>query len=343
MELGKLEKVDLRDIWATEDGDFTPWLATQENIKILGDTIGLELEIEGQEKEVGPFRADILCQDTGTGHWVLIENQLAKTDHSHLGQLLTYAAGLNAVTIVWIAAKITDEHRAALDWLNEKTSSDINFFGLEIELWRIGNSNTAPKFNIVSNPNNWSKTISEAATRIQTENLTDTRKLQLEFWTSFKEFILLNSKVLRPQKPCPQHWYSFAIGRSQFHMSATLNMWDKQIAVILILSGINAKPHYYLLEKQKDAIEKELNYALEWRELPENKESRITIRLNTDTTDKTKWANQQQWFLQHLEDFYKVIGPRIKALNSNDYHSPACDSVPEDTEVKNKSITHPEG
>ena len=148
--LGRLQKVELREAWTTESGDFTPWLAKEENLSLLGETIGIELELESQEKDVGPFRADILCKDTATDNWVLIENQLERTDHTHLGQLLTYAAGLNAVTIVWIAERFTAEHRAALDWLNEKTDEKINFFGLEIELWQIGDSPIAPKFNIIS-------------------------------------------------------------------------------------------------------------------------------------------------------------------------------------------------
>ena len=114
MNLGRLEKIDLRDIWRTEDQDFTQWLAREENIALLADTLGLELEIEAQEKEVGPFRADILCKDQH-GSWVLIENQLERTDHKHLGELIAYAAGLKAVNIIWIAATFTDEHRAELE------------------------------------------------------------------------------------------------------------------------------------------------------------------------------------------------------------------------------------
>jgi hypothetical protein len=132
--LGRLERADLREVWLSEAGDFTPWLAREENVALLGDAIGLELEVEAQEKDVGPFRADILCKDTATANWVLVENQLERTDHGHLGQLLTYAAGLQAVTIVWIAQRFTEEHRAALDWLNEITDDRFNFFGLEIEL-----------------------------------------------------------------------------------------------------------------------------------------------------------------------------------------------------------------
>ena len=156
-ELGRLIKVPLRDFWEGEASDFTPWLADEENISLLGETIVVELEVEAQERNVGPFRADILCKDTVTDSWVLIENQLERTNHTHLGQLLTYAAGLDAVTVVWIAERFTDEHRAALDWLNEITAEGFSFFGLEIELWRIGDSPMAPKFNVVSHPNDWTE------------------------------------------------------------------------------------------------------------------------------------------------------------------------------------------
>ena len=153
--LGRLEKVPLRDFWKHEAADFTPWLAAEENISLLEEVIGLELAVEAQEQRVGPFRADLLCKDTGSNQWVLIENQIESTDHRHLGQLLTYAAGLEAVTIVWIAERFTEEHRAALDWLNQITDERFTFFGLEIELWRIGDSPIAPKFNLISKPNNW--------------------------------------------------------------------------------------------------------------------------------------------------------------------------------------------
>jgi RecB family endonuclease NucS len=132
MKLGRLEKVELRSFWKKEDRDFTPWLAQDENIQLLSETIGIELEVQSQEEGVGPFRADILCMDMANNHFVLIENQLEKTDHTHLGQLMTYAAGLDAVSIIWIAQKFTEEHRAALDWLNRITDSTFNFFGIEI-------------------------------------------------------------------------------------------------------------------------------------------------------------------------------------------------------------------
>jgi hypothetical protein len=155
LQLGKLERVDLRDSWPREDTNLTPWLAKQKNLKLLGASIGMNLERVENESRVGPFRADILCKDTATDSFVLIENQLEPTDHIHLGQLMTYAAGLDTVHIIWVAKSFNDEHRAALDWLNRITMEGFHFFGIEIELWKIGDSLPAPKFNIVCKPNDW--------------------------------------------------------------------------------------------------------------------------------------------------------------------------------------------
>ncbi len=152
--LGRIERVSVRSIWPSESGDFTPWLA--ENLHFLGEAIGTELELEVEEKSVGSFRADILAKDISTDSWVLIENQLGRTDHCHLGQLITYAAGLKAVTIVWIAEQFTDEHTAALDWLNTISDDSVCFFGVQVEVWSI-NESTAPKFNVVNRPNSWIK------------------------------------------------------------------------------------------------------------------------------------------------------------------------------------------
>jgi len=162
VELGRLVRVDLREAWQDEAAHFTPWLAQQENLELLGDALGIGLELEATEQSVGPFAADILCKDPMRDQWVLIENQLEQTDHTHLGQIITYAAGLNAVTVIWIARKFVEQHRAALDWLNEITAEGTDFFGVEVELWRIGESSAvAPKFNIISKPNAWSKQIAK--------------------------------------------------------------------------------------------------------------------------------------------------------------------------------------
>ena len=217
--LGRLTKVDIREIWKNEAADFTPWLAEPDNIKLLGDTVGMELEVEAVEKDVGRFFADILCKDTASDRFVVIENQIEATDHDHLGKTITYAAGLQATAMVWIAKRFADEHRAALDWLNEITGADVAFFGLEIEAWRIGDSAAAPKFNVICRPNDF--TISTPAPG----TLSETRQAQLDFWLAFKDFMGQSSQV-KCAKPSPNNWLNHPIGRSGVHMDSIMSTWD---------------------------------------------------------------------------------------------------------------------
>jgi hypothetical protein len=317
-KLGRLQKVELREEWISESNDFTPWLAQEENLKLLGETISIDLELESQEKDVGPFRADILCKDTATDDWVLIENQLERTDHSHLGQLLTYAAGLNAVTIVWIAERFTEEHRAALDWLNERTDEKIHFFGLEIELWRIGDSPIAPKFNIISQPNDWSRTVQQAAGGGQ---ISAHKQLQLRFWTSFRQYMETRGSFVRCQKPLPQHWTNHAIGRSGVHLTSIVSIWNSEtnargpeIRTELYMDGPNAKQEFAALEKQKESIEKALGFPLTWHN-PENKAMcRLYTRQNADFLNEQLWPEQFEWLRQRLETMHRVFAPIVKNL-----------------------------
>jgi len=315
MTLGRLEKIDLRDIWKTEDQDFTPWLAREENVSLLADSLGLELEVEAQEKEVGPFRADILCKDIRNDSWVLIENQLERTDHRHLGQLITYAAGLKAVTIVWVAAKFTEEHRAALDWLNSVTGDDFRFFALEVELWRIGESPAAPKFNIVSKPNEWSKTVGAATRRIEAEALTDTKQMQLAFWEQLHAE-LQSHPGIRTQKPRPQHWTNLPIGRSGARLGAILNTREELIAVELYLGDDNAAAFFQELEESRAEIEAELGFSVIWKPLPEKRACRIIFyHKSCPLEDMARWPEYRSWLISNLEAFDRVFRPRIKLLD----------------------------
>jgi len=324
-ELGKLVKVELREAWKDEAHEFTPWLAQEENIKLLGDTIGIELEVEAQEQEVGPFRADILCKDTANNKWVLIENQLERTDHNHLGQLMTYAAGLEAVIIVWIAERFTEEHRATLDWLNEVTDETINFFGLEIELWRVNNSPPAPKFNIVSKPNEWSRTVKTTAAKSE---LSDTKKLQLEYWTEFRKLMEDSGSFVRCQKPGPQHWANFSVGRSGFGLVARMNTRDGEIGVYLNIYGPEKQAHYNLIEEQyKQQIESEIKIKLDWRALPDAKESHIETHYKADPTDRDTWPEQQKWIKNTVETFHRVFSPIVKQLDASEYQDRGSSAI----------------
>ncbi|MEE2567143.1 DUF4268 domain-containing protein [Hyphobacterium marinum] len=322
--LSRLQRVALTDIWTTEAQHFTPWLAREENLALLGGALELELEHEATEKNVGPFRADILCKDLADGSWVLIENQLGRTDHPHLGQLLTYASGLKAVTIIWIAAAFTDEHRAALDWLNSITEDDFRFFGLEVELWRIDDSAAAPKFNIVSKPNEWSKSVSKGKREIDAADLTGVKATQFEYWTAFAETATARSKILRPQKPRPQHWTSMSIGRSGFYVSALVNSRDNLIGVELVMADENAKPHFDLLEQEKTEIESELGTQLNWKRLSDGKHSKIDVwKADVDFRKETDWPQQHAWLIDMLERFHKVFSDRIRSLDAENWEPPS--------------------
>ena len=311
--LGRLEQVDLRNVWLSESGDFTPWLAEEPNISLLADTLGMDLEVEAQEKSVGPYRADIICKDTTDGSLVLIENQLEKTDHTHLGQLMTYAAGLDAVTIVWIAERFTDEHRAALDWLNEITGEKVSFFGLEIELWKIGTSPIAPKFNVVSKPNDWIKGGGGGSRGGAV--VTETKQLQQDYWRDFRELLAERKSSLKPQKAHPQHWLTVSIGRRNFHMSALINTSGERIGVELYLQGSDAKKHFKQLETEKAKIEQQIGQPLDWRELPTKEASRILLmRADSSIKDSTQWPEQHNWLADHLEKFNSVFRPLIQSL-----------------------------
>ncbi len=319
-DLGRLKKVDLRDIWRTEAQDFTPWLARPDNLQILAETLNMELELEAEEKDVGPFRADILAKDTDDGSWVLIENQLEKTDHLHLGQLLTYAAGLQTVTIVWVAARFVEEHRAALDWLNEVTDERFRFFGLEVELWRIGDSPAAPKFNIISKPNEWTRSVEQAKRRIENEALSETKAIQLKFWTAFRDYLINAGSPLRPQKPFPQHWTNYGVGRSGFMLGALLNSMENRVGVELYINHPDAKALFRLLERQKDEIEQNLGFSMDWEYLPDRKGCRIVhYRPSVDPLDESRWDDIRIWMKDRLERLDKALRPRIRNLNAEDF------------------------
>jgi len=206
--LSKLNKVELREVWGHEATDFTNWLSQNENLSALGEEIGIDIKLIKTEASVGKFSVDILAEEESSGKKIIIENQLEDTNHDHLGKIITYASGYDAEIIIWIVRDVCDEHQKAIDWLNEHTDENINFFLIKIELWQIENSNPAPKFEIVASPNEWAKTIKNI---YNNEELTDTKLQQLEFWNKFKSYVQENDTRIRLQTPRPQHWYDVSM------------------------------------------------------------------------------------------------------------------------------------
>jgi len=314
--LGQLEALNLREYWKDESREFTPWLAEEQNIALLGKVIGMQLEVESREKNVGPFFADILCRDLSRGTWVVIENQLQRTDHSHLGQILTYAAGLEAKAVIWVASKFTDEHRAALDWLNEITSDEFSFFGVEVELWRIGDSPPAPKFNLVCQPNDWSRAVQASAA-----HFSPSQQMQFEFWTGFESF-MEGKSAIRCTKPRPQRWMNHWVGLKGCHLDSVVSTYDSakgrfggELRVDVYLNGADAKQLFESLEAQRDAIERELGQELIWSNPLDQRSSKISLQRSADVADRDQWPSYYAWLKEKLEAVARVFVPRIEALS----------------------------
>lgn len=306
--LGRLEPAELREYWQDEALHFTPWLAEEENLQLLADTIGIPLELVAQEKEVGPFYADILCRNTQTGEWVVIENQLEPTDHSHLGQTVTYAAGLEATTVVWIARAFREEHRAALDWLNMHTVEGIRFFGITVELWRIGSSAAAPRFTLVSRPNDWQKSVAAPS------NLTPRQQLYLRYFGQFRQVVEESPGPLRPPSPSKDYWVGFAVGRSGIAVNAVANARDRWTRVELYLTGSGAKARYDQLVPHRDAVE-EITGPLDWQGLRGSSDCRIALtKPDTDPADECDWSAQHLWLRENAKRFHAAFAPLVRAL-----------------------------
>ena len=299
--LGRLKSIeDLRVVWKNEAIDFTKWLAEPGNLELLSDEVGISIKLKDTEASVGDFNVDILAEEEDTGKIVIIENQLEATDHDHLGKLLTYASGYDAEYIIWIVKDVRDEHKKAIDWLNEHTDENINFFAIKMELWQIGDSPMAPKFQIISKPNDWAKAVKDSVS-----DLTDTKLMQLEFWNNFKEYCISKSSNLKLRKPRPQHWYDITYGNAESHIALTVDKDKNKMRCEIYI--VDSKDLFKELHKNREAIESELGEKLEWMELPERKASRIILTKEANVKDKKHWDEYFDWLLHKAEDFKKVF------------------------------------
>ncbi len=304
-KLGTLSNIDIREIWNHEALDFTPWLAKEENIELLSDEVGIDMQILQTEAHVGSFGVDILAEEENTGRKIIIENQLETTDHIHLGQLITYAAGLEAEYIIWIVRDVREEHLQAVDWLNEHTDNQINFFLVAIQVWQIGDSPFAPKFNVISRPNEWKRSVKTSS---QDGELSDTKIKQLEFWEEFKRYGSSITRKIRFRKPRPQHWYDIAIGRSDCHISLVTDSRENQVRCDLYIR--DSKELFKTFFSNKDSIEEELDMVgkLKWLELPSNKASRISCVKGFSFSNSETWESAHKWLIETSIKFKRIFG-----------------------------------
>lgn len=313
-KLDKLTKVPLRDAWKNEATDFTPWLAESDNLNSLSEALGLgELELVQTEYPIGDFYLDILCSDDA-GHQVIIENQLEKTNHTHLGQIITYASGVGAHTVIWVAESFRPEHIAAFEFLNQFTTEELNFFAVEIELWRIGESPMAPSFNVICKPNGWAKSGREHARAASTA--TPTKQLQFKFWSGFKAYIQDGGYTLQTADPKPQHWFNIALGRGGYTLACTANSRASRLGVEVYIFHSDSKQKFEILESKKQEIESAMGFTLDWQRLPDSHACRIAYynKASFELENESDWDGYYKWLADISQKFNDVFRPLLRGV-----------------------------
>ena len=294
-EIGRLTEVDIRQVWNSEAHDFTPWLL--DNADVLGDALGMELDLREAEHSVGDFSLDLIGEEVNTGDKVIIENQLERSNHRHLGQLLTYAGGTDPAHIVWITDEFRDEHRAALDWLNERTDEATRFFGLEISAVQIGNSPVAPQFKVVTSPNTWQKEIKGTTNA----GLSKRQENYVRFWSLFSDEMKNRNQNWTTRESSRRLWMVFPSGTSRARYAAGIT--QKNAKVEIYINGGSQDENVEYLEKlrvHKDHFEQAVGVPMSWEPLPHAKAARVAVYKEADFKDEAKWPEEIDWMVTQL-------------------------------------------
>jgi hypothetical protein len=313
LKLGKIQQVDLREVWPNEASSFTPWL--EQNPQELGEILGLDLEFV-REKPVGKFSLDLFGTDLTTGRKVIVENQLEVTNHGHLGQLLTYAGGVEPSILVWVAKSIRQEHRAALEWLNSVTGPETLFFGIEVKAVRIGDSDPAPMLDIVVEPNSWAKNLrSTGSGSLESEK----SKAYSAFWRMFIDQVSLELPEFVNRTAWSNAWLPTGAGISSVNLNLVFSSQGLRVEIYFGNADADVnQSRFDLVFAKRAEIEKLAGENLGWETLDGKKACRISFYgPKGDVSNKDGWAGYIEWFANTYTTMKKVNGelviPALKA------------------------------
>ncbi len=307
--IGRLKKVPLREVWAHEARDFTSWLA--DNLDYLEDVLGFPLNLVAQESPVGPFSADILAEDPA-GNLVVIENQLAATDHDHLGKILTYMSNLEAKTALWIVARVRPEHERTVQWLNEFLPAGVSLYLIQVEAVRIGDSPPAPLFTIVAGPSEETRAIGG-----QKKELAERHKRRREFWASLLEKARKRTRLHANRSPTTDHWISTGAGKSGLKWTYVILKDHARVELYIDTPDQAAnKAIFDHLHHHREAIEQAFGAPLEWQRLDFRRASRIayTLRGKGGLQDRDRWDELQEAMIDAMIRMEKAFRPYLKSL-----------------------------
>lgn len=312
--LGTMRRVNPRDIWPDEEADFTPWMADEEGVSLLGDTLGMRLICTGVEVPAGQYRADIVCyDDSDVGHQqtVVIENQLRRSDHEHLGKLLTYGAVLGADVCVWIATQFTQEHRHAVDALNYPEDRLVDYYCVKLTVSQIDDSAPAPRFDPLVGPERWSPW--EAGTA--PAGMDDLNRER--FWA------LLDERLARkglsetiPGKNLSYRRYDIGFRGVSISLDRDSESTKVGLRIYRTRRGVDTESWLYSrLQKDRSAIDHELGEPVQWQR-PSLHRSAIELTTPSHIHDESMWEREVGWMISRIEIIRQVLLPRLEATTS---------------------------
>jgi hypothetical protein len=315
IKLGKLEQVPLREVWPHEAHNFTKWLAQEENLAALSEELNINLSLIKTEEQVGSFFIDILCEtEEEDSHKVIIENQLEKTNHDHLGKMITYASAVDAKYLIWVVSDVREEHQSAVEWLNKIAGDKVSFFLIKMELWSINNSDPAPKFNIIVQPNNWSKIASTQSSLPGDEPMKKRHEIRLAFWTMLDSAIEKYGKYFKPGKMIPlDHWYNFYLGKRGIQITVDLLQRESKIRINYYLYGEEKNNNFDKLFQNKEEIESKLpGINLIWENDLEKKHSKIYHMFDFELENRNTWPEVNKNIVEKVEMFKEAFSKYLK-------------------------------
>ena len=309
LKFSELKRIPLREKWPHEASEFTPWLA--ENIQMLGNALGMDIEIVDQEASVGDFSLDLLARDLGSSRTVVIENQFNRTDHDHLGKLLTYAAGFDASIVVWISEEVRDEHRQAMEWLNQRTDTETQFFAVIVEVLQIDESNPALNFKLVVFPNEWKKSKKQKTST----DLTPRQEKYRDYFQALIDELRENHKFTKARAGQPQNWYTFSSGIRGIGYGAQFAKGGKVLAYVNIYRDVrgNRLDLFDTLQKRNENIESNFDTPLEWNRAEEQQVSWLAVYRDGDIESSDGELEEiREWHIENLLKLKEVFQPEIE-------------------------------
>lgn len=317
VEIAKLQKINLREVWKGED-QFSDWLA--DNLTRLGEELGLELEQSERERAVGAFSADIICVDQISNTDVVIENQFTRTDHDHLGKMITYASGLKSSIVIWVSPQFREEHRSAIDWLNDISGSETGFFGVVIDIFQIGESAYAPHFDIIAKPNDWQQKIRLGSGSSRTSPLSENEHRMLGFWNEVRAFFNEKQSLLTPGNSRHGDWLLFKLGAPSMYVRVIFDGHATEWRVEAILYGRKRSPEYSRkwldhMTQNQSKIEKVAGEELRWDNPEQNVEKSISYSSEpADIDDPTSRATIIKKIHDKVHRLDRAFCPHVKAF-----------------------------